>query len=182
MNEDDPQTIEYPNAILASYNGPAETWHDWAIRAMTGQLNIGGVYAPADLGFYTTNDELYLTEGSSSPRKCFLFSQPGNETLFSNKPLVGIGLPAFANLADAAARYVHQIPVAHNQTPYENMLVIALPEKPQIGLAEWLPGELRVQLYRDRLPDHQLDIFFWLPNRVKEAKSIRSPAKEQSLA
>jgi hypothetical protein len=101
---------------------------------MTGKLDIAGILPPADLSYSHTNDELYLGKNVNHPRKTFSFSQPAVGQLFSSKPLVAIGLPPFANLADAAARYVHEIAVAHNQTPHERALVIVLHSLQRLAL------------------------------------------------
>jgi hypothetical protein len=182
VEESDQKILDYPHAILASFTCDVQMWLDFATRLADGRFEFAGIAVPTALSYSDTTDELYLGEQASRPRKCFLFSQTGNEQLYSSKPLVAVGLPPFANLADASARYVHEIPVAHNQTLYERTLVIALPQPSKIRLVEWLPGELRVRLIDNALKGHQLDIFYWQPTRVAEAQSIPKLSSEHNLA
>jgi hypothetical protein len=172
VKESEVRVLDYPPAILASFTCDVEMWLDFALRLINGKLEVDGIEIQASLAYASSREELYLGHGSTEPRKTFLFSQSSNEQLFSNEPLIALGLPPFANLADASARFVHRLAVAHNQTPYERTFVISLPYASQIGLAEWLPGELRIQLIEDKLPGHQLDVFFWETNRVIHARSI----------
>jgi hypothetical protein len=173
--------LDYPHALLASFECDIEMWQDFGTRLITGKLDVAGITPPADLSYSHTNDELYLGEVISSPRKTFLFSQPAVGQLFSSKPLVAKGLPPFASLADASARYVHKMAIAHNQTPYERTLTIVLQQSSKIGLVEWLPGELRICLLEDKLPNHQFDIFFFEPNRVTGANSLQELSREQNI-
>jgi hypothetical protein len=180
VNKSEQQLFDYPHALLASFTCDVDMWLDFALRVINGELEIAGIQIPAHLSYSNTSEELYLGQRSNQPRKTFWFSQTSTEQLYSNKPLVAPGLPPFANLADAAARYVHEIKVAHNQTPHERTLVIALPQPSSLGLVEWLPGELRVRLLHD-LAGHQLDIFYWQPNRVVAAQSLRTLSREHSV-
>lgn len=166
------RVLHYPQAILASFSGGVDTWLDFALRLMSGELEVDGINIPANLSYSNAEDELHLERGGNQPRKTFWFSQSENDQLYLNKPLIAPGLPPFANLADASARFVHQTAVAHNQIPHERTFVISLPHASHIGLAEWLPGALRIQLVEDKLPGHQLDVFFWETNRVIHAESI----------
>jgi hypothetical protein len=172
VKESEMRVLDYPQVMMASFSDGVDAWLDLALRLMNGELEIDGVKIPANLSYSNAEDELHLGRGGDQPRKTFWFSQSGNDQLYLNKPLVAPGLPPFANLADASARFVHQVAVAHNQTPYERTFVISLPYASQVGLAEWLPGELRIQLVEDKLPGHQLDVFFWETNRVIHAQSI----------
>jgi hypothetical protein len=173
--------FHYPQAVLASFTREVDTWLDFTLQVMNGELEVSGIQIPAHLEYSNAEEELYLGQGRTQPRKTFWFSQSGNDRLHSNKPLVAPGLPPFANLGDASARFVHEIAVAHNQVPYERTFVVALPQASQIGLVEWLPGELRIQLVQSTLPGHQVDVFYWEPNRVTKAESIRELLKEQNL-
>jgi hypothetical protein len=180
VTESEQRLLDYPHAILASFTCDVDMWLDFALRVINGELEIAGVQIPANLSYSNTNEELYLGQGSNQPRKTFWFSQASTEQLYSNKPLIAPGLPPFANLADAAARFVHEISVGHNQIQYERTLVIALPEPSKLGLVEWLPGELRVRMLHD-VADHQLDIFYWQPNRLAAAQSLRTLSREHSV-
>src|SRR5690348_9401881 len=158
MHESEPEILDYPAGILASFNNDVDTWHDFAGRLISGDLMVGSSKPPMNLSFETTRDELYLEEWSKYPRKLFLFFQTAHEQLWTNSPFIGRGLPPFTNSADAAARYVHRTPVALNQTPHENKFVISIPEQSKIRLVEWLPGELRVRLASFYVAGGQLDI------------------------
>ncbi|SRR6266498_514081 len=175
------ELLDYSEAALASFTCHIDMWQDFARRLISGELDINGVQISAPFSYTSREEDLYLREGASRPRDCFLFTQntqSNQENLYSTKPLLGIGLSPYANIADASARYVHQLPVAHNQTPYAKVFVIELPVKPQIALAEWLPLEVRVRLLQDSLPGYQLDFLFWEPARVTACKSVPDPQRE----
>jgi hypothetical protein len=73
---------------------------------------------------------------------------------------------------------VHQSQATHSQITEVNTFVIALPTKQQIALAEWLPGEVRVQFVEDTLPKYQFDLLFWEPARVTASQSLKGPSRE----
>jgi len=167
--------FDYSEAILASFTCHIDMWQDFARRLISGQLEINGIPIAGAFSYSSRQEEFYLREDANSPRECFQFIDSHQESLHSAKPLLGIGLTPYANLADASARYVHQSPVAQNQITYERCFIIALPMRSEIALAEWLPGEIRVRLLQDHLPSCQFDIFFWQPQRVSACKSIPNP-------
>ncbi len=174
------EILDYSKAILASFTCHIDMWRDFARRLMSGELEVNGTLIPCVLHYVSRQEELYLREGTRVPRDCFQFSSGSQENLYTPKPLVRLGLSPYANLADASARYVHRLSVAHNQIPYANSFVIALPRKADIALAEWLPGELRVRLVRD-LPGYQLDVLFWEPARVSASESVANPWRDTNL-
>jgi len=175
------EILDYSEAILVSFTCHIDMWHDFARRLISGQLELNGTQIPATFSYASRQEEMYLREGADAPRECFQFTHSSQDNLYSPKPLLGIGLRPYANLADASARFVHQLPVAHSQITYEKCFVIALPRSAEIALAEWLPGELRVRLVHDRLTGYQFDIFFWEPQRVSAFKSIPDPQQEISV-
>jgi len=170
--------FDYSDAILASFACHIDMWQDFARRLISGELEVNGIQIPSAFSYSHRLEDLYLREGADCLRESFLFTQRNQENLYSAKPLLGIGLCPYANIADASARYVHQLPVAHNQTPHEKTFVIALPMKSEIALAEWLPGEVRVRLLHDTLPGYQLDLLFSEPLRVTACQSIPDPLRD----
>jgi hypothetical protein len=178
----DPEILHYPEVILVSLTNDIEMWKV-AHQLIAGQLELFGIKLPHVFSYSGRQEELYLTEWSTCPRNCFRFvGPPQGAGPYSPLPLVGIGLRPYANLADAAARFVHQSYAAHNQISEVNIFLIALPTRQEITLAEWLPGEVRIKFAPNRLPEYQFDLLFWEPTRVRESQSIKNPPQEISVS
>jgi hypothetical protein len=176
----DPEIFQYPEVTLVSITNDAEAWQI-ARQLIAGQLEVFGIKLPYLFSYIGRQEELYLTEWSPCPRDCFRFVAPAAQDPYSPRPLLGIGLLPYANLTDAAARFVHQSRAGHSQIPEANTFLVALPTRREIALAEWLPGEVRVKFVAHSLPEHQFDLLFWEPARVKESQSIKSPSQEVSV-
>jgi hypothetical protein len=172
INESQQQLHEYSNALLASFTCDIQMWRDFATRLIDGDFEIAGTTLRTNLEFAEATEQLYFGEAIRNPRKSFSFSHNNPGQLHSSKALVALGQPPFANLADASARYIHEIPVPHNQIPYEKTFIIVLPHQSKIAIVEWIPGELRIRLSSEAYQGHQLDIFYWGQNRVINTKSL----------
>jgi hypothetical protein len=178
VGESSSEVLDYSDVILASFTCHIDMWQDFARRLMFGELEVNGIKISYTFSYSGRQEELYLNEGSSSPRDCFRFIHSTTQDPYSGKPLLGIGLRPYANLADASARYVHQSQAAHSQITEVNTFVIALPTKQEIALAEWLPGKVRVQFVENTLPEYQFDLLFWGPARVTASQSIKGPSRD----
>jgi len=178
VGESKQELFDYSDVILASFTCHIDMWEDFARRLMSGELEVNGVKIPYIFSYSGRQEDLYLNEGSSGPRDCFRFIHSTTQDPYSGRPLLGLGLRPYANLADASARYVHQSHAAHSQITEVNTFVIALPTKREIALAEWLPGEVRIRFVEDTLPGYQFDLMFWEPARVTASQSIKDPSRE----
>jgi hypothetical protein len=178
VSDSEQEIFEYSDVVLASFTCHIDMWRDFARRLISGELEVNGTRITSTFSYAGCQEELYLNESSTGPRDCFRFIHSTAQDPYSSRPLLGIGLPPYANLADASARYVHQSQAAHSQITEANIFVIALPTKREIALAEWLPGEVRVRFVEDSLPEHQLDLLFWEPARVTASRSIKGLARE----
>jgi Putative DNA-binding domain len=177
----EPEVFRYQEVTLVSITNDVEAWQI-ARQLITGELEVFGIKLPCVFSYSGRQEEPYLTEWSPYPRDCFRFVGPAaTQQPYSPRPLLKIGLPPYANLADAAARFVHQSHAAHSQITELNTFLITLPTKREIALAEWLPGELKVKFVPHNLPEYQFDLFFWGPVSVRESQSIKSPPKEVSV-
>lgn len=107
VNESEQELFDYPHVRLASFTCHVDMWPDFARRLVSGQLDVNGTNIPVIFSYAGRQEELYVSEGSSGPRDFrFLSSHP--QEPYSARPLLGIGLPPCANLADASARFVHK--------------------------------------------------------------------------
>ena len=178
VGESEQEILEYPDVTLAAFTCHIDMWLDFARRVILGELEVNGGNIPATFSFGRRQEELYVSEGASGPRECFRFFHSNPQDPYTGKPLLGIGLHPYANLADASARYVHQSQAAISQITEVNTFLIALPTKNEVAIAEWLPGEVRVQFVSDGLPEYQFDLLFWQPARVTESQSIKNPTRD----
>ncbi len=178
VSESEQEILVYSDVTLATFTCHIDMWLDFARRLISGELEVDGTSIPATFTFGGRREELYVSEGASGPRECFRFFYSNPQNPYTGKPLLGIGLRPYANLADASARYVHQSQAAISQIAEVNTFLIALPTKNEIVIAEWLPGELRVQFVSDGLPEYQFDLLFWQPARVTDFQSIKSPTRD----
>jgi hypothetical protein len=172
ISESKQQFHQYPDALLASFTCDIKMWRDFATRLINGHFEVAGTELKENLEFAEASEQLYFGEAIKNPRKTFSFSHNNPGQLYSPKALVALGQPPFANLADASARYVHEIPVPHNQIPYEKTFVVVLPNQSKIAIVEWIPGELRIRLRPEAHAGHQLDVFYWGQNRVIHTNTL----------
>jgi schlafen family protein len=177
-SESEQEILEYSDVTLATFTCHIDMWRDFARRLIVGELEVSGTKIPATFSYARRQEELYVNEGATGPRDCFRFVHSNVQDPYSGKALLGIGLRPYANLADASARYVHQSQAAISQINEVNTFLIALPTRNEIVIAEWLPGEVRVQFVSDGLPEYQFDLLFWEPARVTESQSIESPTRD----
>src|ERR1700679_759913 len=178
VGESEQEILEYSDVTLATFTCHVDMWPDFARRLISGELEVNGTKIPAAFSFSRRQEELYVNEGASGPRECFRFTHINPQDPYTGKPLLGIGLLPYANLADASARYVHQSQAASSQITELNTFLIALPAKNEIVIAEWLPGGVRVRFGSHSLPEYQFDLLFWEPARVTESQSIKSPTQD----
>jgi hypothetical protein len=174
---------DYAEATLASFRCGIDMWLDFTRRMLNGRLILeNGLEISGELSFIQNVKDLAMGTESAQPREYFIFASDQRSNLNSDQPLIAIGLPTYANLADASARYVHRLRALHNNIQFVNQLVIALPREPEIALAEWLPNLLRLRFAKNQLDNHQLDVLFWEHGGVIRAHSVASPLRDVEIA